>query len=888
MEERQDEGSALDLENQDWTESLDDVRALRGDRRAVELIAHLGAHAQKLGLSVPPFVNTPYVNTIPLSRQPEYPGDIEMEERIRHVFRWNAMAMVVGANKRNSGLGGHIATYASVATLFEVGLHHVFKGPDHPSGGDHLWFQGHAAPGLYARAFMEGRLSVEQLEKFRRELSGGLSSYPHPYLMPQFWQYPTVSMGLGPIMSAYQARFLQYLNRRGIANTAQSKVWAFLGDGEMDEPESTGVLGFAARERLGNLVWVINCNLQRLDGPVRGNGKVIQEFERLFRGAGWSVIKVLWGRRWDPLFEADRDGLLVDRLNRLLDGEWQKCVVEGGPAIRKIIFGEDPRLERIVEHLSDEELSRLAPGGHDSRKVYAALQAAAAETDRPTVILAQTIKGYGLGSAGEGMNISHQQKKLDEEQLRAFRDRFDISVSEEELENMPFLRFDESSPEVTYVRDRREELGGPLPQRRSQAAALDAPGDDLVREYLAGSDRPATTTAVMVRIISKLLKDPKLGPRIVPIVPDEARTFGMDALFRQIGIYSSVGQLYEPVDASGLLYYREAEDGQMLQEGISEAGATSSFIAAGTSHASVQEQMIPFYFFYSMFGFQRVGDAIWAAQDVRARGFLVGGTSGRTTLNGEGLQHQDGHSHVFASAYPRVMSYDPAFASEVALIVQDGLRRMVQEQEDVIYYLTVTNEAYPQLPLPEGNREGVLKGLYRVEPAPAGPDERPRVQLLGSGAIMTQVLEAQRILAEDWGVAASVWSATSYTELRRDALRVERHNLLHPKARAQTPYVTDCLGEDSGLVVAASDFMRALPDGIAPWVPVPMVCLGTDGLGRSDTRPALRAYFEVDAPHVAWAALVGLYRQGHVTPETLSQAREKLGIDGDKRDPLAD
>jgi pyruvate dehydrogenase E1 component len=890
MNER--ERSAIEaLENRDWIESLDDAVSLRGPDRAYELIEKLGDHAFGRGLARPVLANTPYVNSLRAERDPTYPGDLEIETRILNLLRWNAMAMVVRANKKNDGIGGHIATYASVAPILETGFNHVFKGPEHPSGGDHLWLQGHASPGIYARAFLEGRLSSTQLENFRLELApeGGLSSYPHPWLMPKFWQYPTVSMGLGPLMSAYQARFLRYIHARGIKDTSEARVFAFLGDGEMDEPESTGVINFAARERLYNLVWVVNCNLQRLDGPVRGNAKIVQELERGFRGAGWNVTKVLWGRDWDPIFSQDPEGRLTRRLSELLDGEWQKCRVEGGAYLRQKIFGTDPELMKLVEHLSDDDLMALSPGGHDSVKMYAAYRDALAQTDRPTVILAQTIKGFGMGTAGEGLNITHQQKKLNVEQLKYFRDFFQVPVEDADIESIPFVHPGPDSEEVRYLKEHRERLHGSLPSRRTRSSiTLPAPSDELVAEFVAGSDRPASTTAVFVRILAKLLRDEKLSRRIVPIIPDEARTFGMDGLFRQIGIYSSEGQKYEPVDAGGLLYYREAKDGQLLEEGITEAGSMGSFVAAGTSYSSIDEPMIPFYVFYSMFGFQRIGDLAWAAGDVRARGFMVGGTAGRTTLNGEGLQHEDGHSHVLASTIPNLLAYDPTYAAELALIIQDGLRRMYEDNEDVYYYITVGNEAYPHVALPDGARDGVLKGMYLLRPPPKakGRKKRPRAQLLGSGAIMGSVLEAQDILTQRYGIDASVWSVTSYTELRKDALDAERINLLRPLDEPQVPYVAQCIGSDAGVVVAASDYMKVLPDGIAKWIPVPVVSLGTDGYGRSETRAALRDFFEVDAKHVAWGALVGLYRQGVISAESLQKAREDLQIDPDKLNPM--
>lgn len=871
-------------ETHDWLVSLDEMIERAGTARAVRLLRELSMRAHERGLRLPFTANTPYINTIPRAEQPPYPGHREIERRIKSLVRWNAMAMVVRANREEDGIGGHISTYASAATLYEVGFHHFFRAPrdDHP--GDLVYVQGHASPGIYARAFLEGRLTTEQLANFRHELHStpGLSSYPHPWLMPDFWQFPTVSMGLGPIMAIYQARFIRYLEDRGLRPATDQKVWAFLGDGETDEPETLGAITMAAREQLDNLIFVINCNLQRLDGPVRGNGKIIQELEGTFRGAGWNVIKVIWGGDWDPLLERDRDGVLVRRMTEVVDGEYQKYVVEGGGYIRRHFFGVDPRLLEMVKGMSDEQLHRLRRGGHDPEKVYVAYAAAVAHRGAPTVILAKTIKGYGLGEAGEGRNITHQQKKLNEEELREFRNRFGIPISDDELPNVPFYRPPEDSAEIQYLLERRAALGGFLPARRRTTILLRTPPEDLIEEFRRGSDRPVSTTMVFVRLLSKLLRDPELGPRIVPIVPDEARTFGMEALFRQCGIYSHPGQLYEPVDKASLLYYREARDGQILEEGITEAGSISSFIAAGTAYANHGLLTIPFFIFYSMFGMQRVGDLVWAAGDSRCRGFLIGGTAGRTTLAGEGLQHQDGHSHVLALSVPNLECYDPAFAYELAEIIRDGLRRMYQEHEDVFYYLTVMNENYVQPPMPPDAREGIVKGLYRLRPAPEG--RTPVVRLLGSGAVLREVIGAADWLAEHAGVAPEVWSVTSYKKLYRDAVECSRWNRLHPDESRRVSYATARLA-GSIPIVAASDYMKVLPDMLARYVPAPWQTLGTDGFGRSDGRPALRRHFEVDVGHIAVAALAALAEQDAVPVSRVTDAMRKFEIRGDLPDP---
>jgi pyruvate dehydrogenase E1 component len=886
------DGSAADLEaieTQEWLDSLDYVLEHQGSERVVRLLRRLQVHAQARGVRFPFTANTPYINTIPPEEQPPYPGSREIERRIKSIIRWNAMALVVRSNRMFPGLGGHISTYASAATLYEVGFNHFFRGKDKDHDGDLVFFQGHASPGIYARAFLEGRISLEQMENFRRELApgGGLSSYPHPWLMPDFWEFATVSMGLGPIQAIYQARFCRYLEDRGLKRPVRSKVWAFLGDGECDEPETLGAITLASREKLDNLIFVVNCNLQRLDGPVRGNSSIVQELEAIFRGAGWNVIKVLWGGDWDPLFAKDKKGKLVARMEQIVDGQWQKYTVESGAYARQHFFGADPELLEMVAHLSDEQLRKMKRGGHDPDKVYAAYKAAVEHRGQPTVILAKTVKGYGLGEAGEGKNITHQQKKLNEEELREFRTRFGIPISDEECVKTPFYRPPEDSPEMRYLRERREKLGGAVPRRKPVCPALEVPPDDLWSEFLAGSEgREFSTTMAFVRLLTKLMRDRAIGRYVVPIVPDEARTFGMETLFRQFGIYSHVGQLYEPVDAATLLYYKESKDGQILEEGITEAGAFCSFLAAGTAYANHGVPTIPFYIFYSMFGMQRIGDLVWAAGDMRARGFLLGATSGRTTLNGEGLQHQDGHSHLLAYPVPNLLCYDPAFAYELAVIIRHGLRRMYHDGEDVFYYLTLTNENYAMPAMPEGAEEGILKGLYRVKEAPDVGQPRGRVQLLGSGSLLNEALRAQEMLADRYGVAADVWSVTSYKELHRDALEAERWNLLHPGQPPRVPYVTRCLADPGGPCVFVSDYVKALPASLGAWLPGPFYALGTDGFGRSDTRLALRDFFEVDHRYVTLAALAGLARQGKMTWDDLARVQKELEIDPEKRNPL--
>ena len=888
---RQDVSAVEALETREWLDSLDYVLTKGGgSARVAQLLHELRVHAARNGVKMPFTANTPYINTISAAEEPLFPGSGEIERRIKSIVRWNAAAMVVKANRASEGIGGHISTYASAATLYEVGLNHFFKGKGDHQDGDILYFQGHAAPGMYARAFVEGRISEEQLRNFRRELKsgGGLSSYPHPWLMPEFWEFPTVSMGLGPINAIYQARFMRYLEDRGHKRPSDSKVWAFVGDGETDEPETLGAITLASREKLDNLIFVINCNLQRLDGPVRGNGQIIQELEAIFRGAGWNVIKVIWGREWDALLEKDHDGLLVTRMGEVVDGEYQKYAVESGSYVRAHFWGADPQLLAMVEHLSDEQLKKLKLGGHDPIKVYAGYKAAVEHRGQPTVILARTIKGYGIGEAGEGKNITHQQKKLNEDELRAFRARFGIPIGDDEIADAPFYRPPDNSPEVQYMLERRRQLGGFVPSRSVKVEPLktDSLGEMFAEFHKGSEGRTASTTMVFVRMLSKLLRDKEVGPLVVPIVPDEARTFGMEALFRQVGIYSHVGQLYEPVDRDTLLYYKEAREGQILEEGINEAGSISSFIAAGTAYATHAINTIPFFIYYSMFGMQRVGDLVWAAADSRSRGFLVGGTAGRTTLAGEGLQHCDGHSHLFSLAVPNLRSYDPAFAYEIAVIVEDGIRRMYADGESVFYYLTVMNEQYEMLPMPDGVRDGILKGLYPLRPAHAVSRKAGlRAQLLGSGAIMLEVLEAQEMLRERYDVVADVWSVTSYQELYRDGHAAERWNRLHPGERPRVPYVSECLGESEGVIVAASDYVKALPDAIDRWLPRRLTSLGTDGFGRSEDRASLRDYFEVDARFIVLATLSALARDGDLELSVVQQAIKDLDIDQEKPNP---
>ncbi|MBM3833070.1 MAG: pyruvate dehydrogenase (acetyl-transferring), homodimeric type [Verrucomicrobia bacterium] len=877
-------------ETQRWFESLEFVLEYilrsQGSERTSFFVDRLLERLRESGIKVPPVVSTPYANTIPVEEEPEYPGDREIERRIKSYIRWNAMAMVVNANREHSGLGGHISTFASCATLYEVGYNHFFHGAHGKLPADLVYFQGHATPGNYARAFLEGRLQVHHLQHFRQELAegGGLSSYPHPYLMPQFWQFPTVSMGLGPIMSIYQARFNRYLRARGFLTGEEAKVWCFIGDGESDEPESLGSLTLGARENLDNLVWVVNCNLQRLDGPVRGNGKIIQELESLFRGAGWNVIKVIWGSDWDALLKADHKGLLLKRMEEAVDGDYQKYSVEPGSYIRKHFFGKYPELLKMVNHLTDDQLRKLLRGGHDSKKIYAAYKAAVEHKGQPTVILAKTVKGYGLGEAGEGRNITHQQKKLNEKELREFRSRFEIPIGDDEIAETPFYRPPPGNPEIKYLLKRREALGGFLPERQVKAKPIKVAKLPEYAEFYKGSGRSElSTTMAFVRLLTSLLRNKEFGKQMVPIIPDEARTFGMDALFREIGIYSTKGQLYEPVDRASLLYYHEAKDGQILEEGITEAGAMSSFIAAGTSYASHGINMIPFYIYYSMFGFQRIGDLMWLAADIKAKGFLLGATAGRTSLNGEGLQHQDGHSHLLASTIPTLLTYDPAYAYEIAVIIADGMKRMYEQGEEVFYYLTLYNENYSMPPIPTGVEEGILKGLYKFKTGPDG--KQHKAQIFGSGPIIGQALRAQEILAERYDVSADVWSATSYKLLRHDALRVKRWNMLHPASPPQKSHVETRLENEKGVFVAVSDYMQIVPEQIAPWVPGGLTTLGTDGFGRSDTRENLRRFFEVDAELTVIATLYALAKKGAVPRELVQKAIKELGVNPEKTFP---
>jgi pyruvate dehydrogenase E1 component len=876
-------------ETQEWNESLDGVIDVHGKGRATWIVGRLMEHAAKSGVDVPAPMNTPYLNTIPHELEPAYPGDREIERRIKRLIRWNAMALVHGANQRNPGIGGHISTFASSSTLFEVGLNWFFRGRTADQIGDQVFFQGHASPGLYARAWLEGRLADSQMANFRRELQpgGGLSSYPHPWLMPEFWQFPSVSMGLSPLCSIYQARFNRYLLNRGMADTSQSRVWAFLGDGEMDEPESLGAITLASREKLDNLTWIVNCNLQRLDGPVRGNGKIIQELEAAFRGAGWNVIKVIWGGDWDRLLDADRTGALVKRMGATVDGQYQKYVVESGAYTREKFFGPEPELAELVRGLSDEEIRHLNRGGHDPVKVYAAFKAATETTDRPTVILAKTVKGYGLGEAGEGRNTAHNQKELDEPHIQKFLKRLEFEIPGRAEGEAPFWKPADDSEEIRYLKERRAALGGSLPRRVVVSKPLDVPPLEFFRDFLGdGGEKPISTTIAHVRMMASLLKHPGIGKRLVPIVPDEARTFGMDALFRQCAIYAAQGQLYEPVDKAQYLYYRESKEGQILEEGINEAGSLASFIAAGTSYATHGEPMLPMYTFYSMFGMQRVGDLVWQAADQRARGFLFGATAGRTTLNGEGLQHEDGNSHLLALPIPNLIAYDATYAYELAVIVQDGIRRMYSEGEDVLCYVTLYNENYLMPAMPEGAREGILRGCHRLRRAEGGA-KRKRVHLLGAGPILREVLRAADLLKERFGVDADVWSVTSWKELRRDALECERWNMLHPDQPMRVPYVTRLFQDEPWPVVASSDYLKAMPHLIAPWIPQGLHALGTDGFGRSETRQALRRFFEVDAEHVAIAALWQLSKEGEFRPADVARAIRELGIDPETAAPAA-
>ena len=876
-----------EIENREWLESLDYVIQNEEPARVREILGLLQVQAHKSGIPFRCPGNTPYINSISPRKELPYPGSGEIERRIKSLVRWNAMAMVVRANLESDGIGGHISTYASAATLLEVGFNHFFRGGDKDTPADIIYFQGHASPGIYARSFLEGRLSEKDLLNFRQELrkDGGLPSYPHPRLMPDYWQFPTVSMGLGPLMAIYQARFNKYLEDRGMKEVTNQKIWAFMGDGEMDEPESLGAITVASREKLDNLIFVVNCNLQRLDGPVRGNGKIIQELEAAFKGARWKVIKVIWGKDWDPLIAQDKTGDLLKVMEETPDGQFQKYVVSSGDYIRKDFFGKSENLLKMVENYSDEQLEKLNRGGHDPKKVFNAFKAAVSHKGEPVVILAQTIKGYGLGEAGEGRNITHQQKKLNEQELLHFRSRFGIPLSDEEAKKAPFFRPPDDSEEIQYLLKRREHLGGFLPKRKNEAEPITLPDDKIYSELLDGSgDREMATTMSMVSLMAKMMADKEMGKRVVPIVPDESRTFGMDALFRRFGIYSHTGQNYEPVDRDSLLYYKEATDGAILEEGITEAGCMSSFIAAGTAYSTHKINMIPMFIYYSMFGFQRVGDLIWAAADTRARGFLIGGTSGRTTLAGEGLQHQDGHSHLIAMSVPGIKAYDPAYAYELAVIVKEGMKRMFVDQEDIMYYITVLNEKYKMPKMPDGVEEGILKGMYKFRKSKKRKGEK--VHLFGSGAILNEALRAAEMLEKDYDIIADVWSVTSYKELYENALETDRWNRLNPGKKRRKTYIEECLDGDEGLCIAAHDYMKAIPMTVSRWFPGLLTVLGTDGFGRSDNRRALRDYFEVDDRNIAYTVIHSLHREGRLDKNVVVKAKKDFKIDSNKLNPL--
>ena len=879
-----------EVEIREWLESLEYVLQSGGTDKVKALLHNLSTYAHESGVDLPFTANTPYINTIPKDKQPPFPGGREIERRIKSLIRWNAMAMVVRANKEEAGIGGHISTYASAATLYEIGFNHFFRGKDGNHEGDIIYFQGHASPGIYARAYLEGRISKEQLENFRRELKsgGGLSSYPHPWLMPDFWEFPTVSMGLGPIQAIYQARFARYLEDRGLKKPGDQKVWAFLGDGETDEPEALGAISLAAREKLDNLIFVINCNLQRLDGPVRGNGNIVQELEANFRGAGWNVIKVIWGSDWDQLLQQDKNGILLKRMNEVIDGESQNFIVHDGKYIRENFFGKYPELLKMVEKFSDEQLLKMKRGGHDPEKVFAAFKAAVEHQGAPTVILAKTVKGYGLGEAGEGKNITHQQKKLNEDELKEFRTRFSIPISDEEVIKAPFYRPDEDSAEIKYLKERRKILGGYVPKRVIKVSPLKTPSEELFKEFYDGTEgREVSTTMVFVRILAKLLRDKEIGHLIVPIVPDEARTFGMEALFRQVGIYAHPGQLYEPVDKDSLLYYKEAKNGQILEEGITEAGSMSSFISAGTAYATQGVNTIPFFTLYSMFGMQRVGDLVWAAGDMRCKGFILGATAGRTTLAGEGLQHQDGNSLLLAYPVPNLVTYDPAFAYELAVIIRDGIYRMYEKQENVFYYLTIMNENYAQ-PALSGNikdiKEGILKGMYKFKASGLQNSEN-KVHLLGSGTILNEVIKASEILEKKYNIASDIWSVTSYKNLHLDAQETERWNMLHPEKEPKHPYISEITKDEKGIFIAASDYVQISSDAISKWLPEKLHSLGTYGFGRSEGRSALRDFFEVDAKHIVYATLYSLMKERKIKLDVVKKAAKDLGINPDKPNP---
>jgi len=871
-------------ETQEWLDALESVLEVEGAERAHYLIEKMIDQVRRSGVHLPHSSNTAYVNTIPTHMEVPIPGDIGLENRIRSLVRWNAAAMVVKANRKASELGGHIASFASAATLYDIGLNHFFRAASHEHGGDLVLFQGHSAPGMYARAYLEDRLTDEQLDNFRQEVDGkGLSSYPHPWLMPDFWQFPTVSMGLGPLQSIYQARFMKYLNDRGISDTRDRKVWSFIGDGETDEPETLGAISLAAREKLDNLIWVINCNLQRLDGPVRGNGKIIQELESIFRGVGWKVIKVVWGSYWDPLLAKDKDGLLKRRMMECVDGDFQNYKSKDGAYVREHFFGKYPELKAMVANMSDEDIWRLNRGGHDPHKIYAAYHEAANTTDQPVVILAHTVKGYGMGTAGEGQMRTHSQKKLDEKEMIAYKNRFNIPISDDQAARAEYYHPGKDSDEYKYLMERRASLGGSMPVRKRVAAPLEIPELDIFEPILKGSgERDMSTTMAFVRLLTLLSRDKKMGKYVVPIVPDEARTFGMEGMFRQLGIYSSVGQLYTPQDKDQVMFYKEDKSGQIMEEGINEAGAMSSWIAAATAYSAHGVNMVPFYIYYSMFGFQRIGDLAWMAGDMQARGFLLGGTAGRTTLAGEGLQHQDGHSHIMAGTIPNCISYDPTFAYELAVIIHEGMRRMYKEQENVFYYITVMNENYQQPAIPKGVEDGILKGMYLLQ---GGGKRRKKVQLLGSGSILREAISAAEILDKEWSVDADVWSVTSYNELRREALEVDRWNRMHPLKEAKTSYIEKCLKNQRGPVLSATDYIKGYSDQIRKWVPGRFEVLGTDGFGRSDTRAQLRKYFEVDAQYIVISALKALADEGQFPAGKVQEAIEKYGIDQEKIDP---
>ena len=875
------------LETQEWLDALLAVIENEGTERAHFLLEAMIDQARRSGSNLPYNATTAYVNTIPTHLQQRLPGDPEMERKIRALVRWNAVMTVLRANEKSPGVGGHIASFQSAATLYDTAFNYFFRAPNENFGGDCVYFQGHSSPGVYARAFLEGRISEEQMSNFRQETGGnGLSSYPHPWLMPDFWQFPTVSMGLGPLQGIYQARFLKYIHDRGIADTSDRKVWVFCGDGEMDEPESLGAISLASREKLDNLIFVVNCNLQRLDGPVRGNGKIIQELESDFRGSGWNVLKVIWGSYWDPLLAMDKDGLLKKRMEECVDGEYQNFKAKGGAYTRENFFGKYPELKAMVAAMSDADIWRLNRGGHDPHKVYAAYHAAVNHKDQPTVILAKTVKGYGMGEAGEGQNITHQQKSMDIESLKVFRDRFDLPITDEQVESLSFYKPADDSPEMKYMAERRAAMGGFVPQRRRKGNELKTPELAAFENMLvATGEREISTTMAFVRILSTLVRDKEIGKFVVPIVPDEARTFGMEGMFRQLGIYAHQGQLYEPMDSDQVMYYKEQKDGQILEEGINEAGSFSSWIAAATSYSVTGVQMIPFYIFYSMFGFQRIGDLAWAAGDCRARGFLLGATAGRTTLNGEGLQHEDGHSHLMAATIPNCISYDPTFAYELAVIIQEGLRRMVQNQEDVYYYITLMNENYTHPALPKGTEAGILKGLYNFSKSKNAAKDL-KVQLMGSGVILREVIAAAEMLEKDWGIAADVWSATSFTELRREGLDCERWNMLNPEKPQRINYIAQCLKDAKGPVIASTDYMKSFAEQIQRFVPNKFVALGTDGFGRSDSREALRDFFEVDRRYVVLAALKALSDEGKLPASTVAEAVKKYNLDSNKPNPV--